>query len=83
MLLGEAVRKSILGLGMEHTGTKFGVVTVSVGVATMAPGSTVAHHEDLTATADAALYVAKAGGRNRTTFAAPGAPAGPRLAASA
>lgn len=68
MKLAETVRQSILGLGMEHTGTRFGVVTVSIGVATMeAVGS--AGPKDLTARADEALYAAKAAGRNRTMFA--------------
>ena len=74
MQLAEKLRKSILGLGMEHTGTKLGAVTVSIGVATMAAGSLVAHHDELMARADAALYAAKAGGRNRTIAAEPDQP---------
>ncbi len=74
MQLAETLRKSILGLGMEHNGTKLGAVTVSIGVATTAPGDGVLRHEDLMAQADAALYAAKAGGRNRTVFADPTEP---------
>ena len=48
--------------------------TVSIGVATLAPGETLA---ELMARADAALYVAKADGRNRVV----GAPMPLRLAA--
>ena len=72
MQLAESVRQSILGLGMEHGATRFGVVTVSVGVATMTAGSRFERHEELTAAADAALYAAKAAGRNRTTSAGSG-----------
>ena len=79
MQLAEDLRKSILGLGIEHTGTKLGAVTVSIGVTTMAADSLVAHHDELMVRADAALYAAKAGGRNRTVRAEEDQP----LAASA
>lgn len=40
-------------------------ITVSIGIAELAPGET---HEDLLAAADAALYRAKEGGRNRLAW---------------
>lgn len=64
MALAEALRQDIAAQGKPHAGNPPGVVTVSIGVATARPqlgkGATV-----LLDRADAALYAAKAAGRNR------------------
>ena len=74
MQLAETIRKTALSLGMEHNGALLGVLTVSIGVATMDPAGAIAGLEELTAQTDAALYAAKAAGRNRTIAAAPHQP---------
>ncbi len=69
MQLAETLRTTVLGLGMQHPGTRAGVLTISIGVATMEADGDGARPEALTAEADAALYAAKAAGRNRTVAA--------------
>jgi diguanylate cyclase (GGDEF)-like protein len=59
----ERLRKSILDLEMAHGGSSRGVVTVSIGCATVVPKEG-AHVNELIAAADTALYAAKAAGRN-------------------
>lgn len=66
--VAENLRKSVISLGVEHRGSKHGVLTISIGVATIMGGSGLDQGKELTASADAALYAAKAGGRNRTAF---------------
>ncbi len=74
LMLAETLRKTVHGLGMEHTGSAFGAVTISIGLATATPGGPITRGEDLAELADAALYAAKAGGRNRTAAAEPKKP---------
>ncbi|WP_410505767.1 diguanylate cyclase [Janthinobacterium sp.] len=65
MLVAENIRKAIQKLALTHPGNPTGLVTVSAGVNAFAP---VRHDNlpiELVETADQALYVAKAGGRNR------------------
>jgi diguanylate cyclase (GGDEF)-like protein len=65
--LAELLRASIENLRIEHrTSPTSDVVTISVGIATMIPDR---DHEPgaLLKAADAALYAAKAGGRNRVS----------------
>ena len=69
MQLAETIRKTALSLGTEHKGAALGVLTVSIGVATMDPADAITGLEELTARTDAALYAAKAAGRNRTVAA--------------
>jgi diguanylate cyclase (GGDEF)-like protein/PAS domain S-box-containing protein len=73
--LAEGVRAAIQAIGLEHTGNPAnGIITASVGVATMTPVPDAGGYrpEDLVAGADAALYQAKHSGRNQvvawTTF---------------
>jgi diguanylate cyclase (GGDEF)-like protein len=57
------LRKSILDLEMIHGGSSHGVVTVSIGCATVVPKDG-ANVTEIIAKADAALYAAKSAGRN-------------------
>ena len=68
--IAERIRRSVEALGIPHAalGAR-GVVTVSCGAAA-APVSTISAQE-LIAAADAALYAAKAAGRNCVRMARP------------
>ena len=63
-VVGERLRAAVEGLRMEHGGSPFGVVTVSVGVASVIP-SADAGAASLVQSADRALYDAKCSGRNQ------------------
>ena len=56
------VRTAVEALAIPHLSAPSGVVTISVGVATSAPGVSV---DELVQQADHALYSAKSAGRNR------------------
>lgn len=62
--IAEAMRAAVFDLGIAHSGSRLGRLTISVGVAYHIParGSSP---ETLVQAADAALYDAKRGGRNR------------------
>lgn len=62
--MAERVRAAISGLGIEHAGSQYGCITISVGVATWAPGSG-GDANSLVRNADQAMYGAKMAGRNR------------------
>ncbi len=61
--LAEAVRANVVALAIPHAFGREGIVTVSIGVV-----AALSHHEvrpeDFVRAADAALYTAKAAGRN-------------------
>ena len=65
--VAERIQRAVHALGQPHPAAPCGVVTVSIGVACEVPtaGRLVA---DLIADADAGLYEAKDGGRNRVQF---------------
>lgn len=68
--LAERLRMSIIDLNIPHAGSSFGVLTISIGFVTMhAPA--FESGSDLIKEADQALYLAKAGGRNRVAHAMP------------
>ncbi|XPV76125.1 MAG: diguanylate cyclase [Desulfovibrio sp.] len=62
--LAELMHKAILDMNMEHRNSPFGIVTVSVGVATIIPAQELST-ELLIKYADHALYRSKEKGRNR------------------
>jgi diguanylate cyclase (GGDEF)-like protein len=79
-LVAERMRERVIALGIEHrASTVASHLTVSLGVATVKPGGRL-RAEDLVSRADAALYAAKQGGRNRVETApvANGVPATPK-----
>lgn len=65
-VIAEAIRTAIAGLAMPHELSVAGVVTVSVGLASVDPGRSY-DLRALVETADAELYRAKSAGRNRST----------------
>lgn len=65
--LAEAMRGMLQAVGIPHATSRVAdVVTVSIGVSTTEPGMPV-DLDEIMATADAALYACKTGGRNRVT----------------
>lgn len=66
--VASAIRRTITGLALAHRGSPFGVLTVSIGVASRSP-PTGASASMLVEGADAALYKAKAEGRDRVVLA--------------
>lgn len=61
----EVVRRAVHDLAIPHSGSSHGVVTISVGVATLDGGADLIDVAGLIHTADTALYQAKAKGRNK------------------
>jgi diguanylate cyclase (GGDEF)-like protein len=66
--MAELVRLAIFDAQMPHIGSPFGVVTVSLGVASAVPGEQNFTPAELIQKADQALYQAKMQGRNRTLY---------------
>jgi diguanylate cyclase (GGDEF)-like protein len=65
----DRLRLAVQALGIEHSGSPGGVLTISAGVASFVAGRDISADE-LLKEADLALYRAKASGRNRVAGAA-------------
>jgi diguanylate cyclase (GGDEF)-like protein len=65
MAVAEKMRQAVNGLHIPHAGNPARIVTISAGVAAFAPTRGGRAAQDLLAAADAALYAAKASGRDR------------------
>jgi diguanylate cyclase (GGDEF)-like protein len=61
--MAEKVRLAVDSLGIDHVGSRYGRITISVGVATSTPASD-GDANSLVRAADQALYGAKTAGRN-------------------
>lgn len=62
-IIAESIRQAIFSLGVLHEGSPYGIVTISIGMATTHP-SPQSGRADLQEASDRALYIAKAAGRN-------------------
>jgi diguanylate cyclase (GGDEF)-like protein len=62
--VAEGMRKRVEALNMAHEKSDYGILTISLGVASVVP-SECTDPESLVELADKALYVAKTNGRNR------------------
>ena len=62
--VADKVLRAVLALGLKHSGSPHGVVSVSIGIATC-PVGVALQPNLLIEQADRALYLAKNGGRNR------------------
>jgi len=65
--MGERMRLAVMSLALEHELSPYGVVTISIGGATIIP-STNATPQELIKQADEALYRAKESGRNKVEW---------------
>ena len=63
--LAERLRRAVRLLRLPHKASEYGVVTISVGATTQVPGLWIKQPQGLMSRADAALYDAKAAGRDR------------------
>lgn len=69
LVMGEKIRAGVEGLNIEHNSYKKGVITISLGVASLKPKKKDSP-KDLFGVADKALYRSKEDGRNMVTFLA-------------
>ncbi len=72
--VAERIRRAVQELALPHHGSPLGQVTLSAGVATLAPQRGVHLQGMLVEAADQALYAAKSAGRNRVSQAPDPAP---------
>jgi diguanylate cyclase (GGDEF)-like protein len=71
LILAEKMRVAVHDLGLPHLRSDHRVVTFSAGVATYIPGNSAGNWVTLLERADAALYAAKAKGRNAVELWSP------------
>ena len=71
LAFAETMRLAVRGLALQHLYGEHGIVTLSAGVATLAPGRGVDSWQALVRNADAALYTAKAMGRDAVEIYSP------------
>jgi diguanylate cyclase (GGDEF)-like protein len=69
--LAERLREAVHGLRIPHEASPRKNVTISLGVASVAPAQGEYRAEDLVTAADTALYAAKKAGRDQTCLAGP------------
>lgn len=67
--VAERVRAEVVALGIRHTGSPHGHVTVSIGLAASATEAAALNLDEALNKADQALYDAKRNGRNRVEMA--------------
>jgi uncharacterized membrane protein len=79
--VAERIREAIEHLRMPHSGSQYGFVSISAGVATLSPRRGVHLAGMLVEAADKALYVAKGAGRDR--WHVPGADSVPAIGTQA
>jgi len=63
--LAERLRRAVRLLRLPHKASEYGVVTISIGVTTQVPGLWIKQPQGLMSRSDAALYDAKAAGRDK------------------
>ena len=68
-IIADRIRRAVLALTIEQDASPVGVVTISAGFASVAPGVFDSSLPALVADADRALYRAKANGRNAIVYA--------------
>jgi diguanylate cyclase (GGDEF)-like protein len=68
LVIADRIRSGVEALKLDHPKSPFEVVTATLGLAVQVPGATSEVHE-LVKAADAALYAAKAAGRNQIAVA--------------
>jgi len=78
LTVAEQVRCSVRALALAHEGNTAGIVTISLGVASLSKGGAIGTASALIEAADRALYAAKEGGRD-IVRAMPGATMEPAL----
>jgi diguanylate cyclase (GGDEF)-like protein len=69
--VADRIRETVAALGIRHSGSPHGHVTVSIGLASTGVGPVPASFEVILDSADEALYTAKKNGRDRVEIASP------------
>lgn len=70
-IVAERIRTEVVALGIRHSGSPHGHVTVSIGLAASVTDRTTLNLDEALNHADQALYDAKKNGRNRVELASP------------